>query len=61
MIYIVVVPLLWIVHHEALEITFCKMKTAFQQHMFRQVFETSQCVEKLTFKMVLHGDGDIEC
>jgi hypothetical protein len=60
MIYVVVVPMLWIVHHEGLEIVFHELKTALQQHMFRKVFETSQCVEKLTVKMVLHGDGD-EC
>ena len=60
MIYVVVVPLLWIVHHKALEIVFRELKTALQQYVFRQVFETSRCVEELTVKIVLHGDGN-EC
>jgi hypothetical protein len=58
MICIFTVPLLLIVHHKALEIVFRELKIAFPQHTFRQVFETSQCVEKLTVKVVLHGDGD---
>jgi len=48
------------VHHKALEIVFRELKTAFQQHMFKQVFETVRYVEKLTVKLVLHGDGDNE-